>query len=768
MYLLYVDNEFISSADIKKIVEQSTEETDIINCFSTATLLKLAEKLSPEIIIIDFELVKDRLSEFFSDLREKSNKSHVMALIDPDNYEKLYKAIEAGAVDDYIVKPIHKEEFLARVRIAAQKNKISDSRPDSTDGDSLGGGMLLDFDRHKSKPQEEQSETEDQFVESEDLLDSESEDDYSETTFNVIPEEETAFDEDLEEEPQMEETSEEAPLEEHEFKAEDLHGEKEETDQSYDFDDIMPEESPEPGNEEAQEPDQKPDADLETEEEESGFEMFDDFPEADEQVEDLDEDKEVEEEVQPVEEEPEQFSDEVPVDDQEDEFETISADELAGSEDSESTGEESSNDINEDSEDEIKDLEDLFEDDAKEDTVEEDILEEKSDQPVEEETGFGAETVEPPAAKPTADFLDDVTLKDPESEEPASFTEPARPAEEDVTDEPSFESDIEEEPSFETAGEDEPSFEPVSDTDTGFDTDTSELEDDQYFDQLFDEIPEDSPESTSFDVPEASPAQPEGRKNLREISELPGETADDFLFGESEESDEELEKEKLDELIEEGTFGAKKTKESQDEGKDKKKGRGIFKFFSIFGNVIFVLLLLVMATLSFFLIQSRIAGGVPEIAGYKMYIVLSGSMSPEFDTGSLAFVQDVDTDELAVGDIITYRTQAESDSLTTHRIVEIMKNGNTQFVTRGDANNVNDPNPVLDENIVGRVTGSVPYVGYVLNFVQTRQGLILLIFVPGVLIIAYELGKIMKYLTQGNNKGKKKSDDGGDTRLAEQ
>ncbi|MGM0652960.1 MAG: signal peptidase I [Bacillota bacterium] len=763
MYLLYVDNEFISSADVKEMVEQSTEETDIINCFSTATLLKLAEKLSPEIIIIDFELVKDRLSELFSDLREKSNNSHVMALINPDNYEKLYKAIEAGAVDDYIVKPIHKEEFLARVRIAARKNRIGDSRPDLSGSGTSVGGTLLDFDRHKGKPQEEQPETEDLHEDSEDLPDSESEDDYSETTFNVIPEEEKALDQDLGEEPQMEETSEEAPLEEHEFKAEDLLGEKEETEQSYDFDDIMPEESIEPESEDLTESDLKPDAGLESEEEEAGFEMFDDFPEADEQVRDLDQEKEAEKEVQPFEEEPEQFFDEVPVDDQEDDIEALFTDELEESEDPESAGEASLSDRSFESEDDIKDLEDLFEGETKEDTTEE-IPEDNLDQPVEEETGFGTEPVEPPAVKPAADFLDDVTLKNTKSEKAATFTEPARPAEEDITDELSFESDIEDEPSFETAGDEELSFEPVSDT--GFDTDASELEDDQYFDQLFDEGSEDSSGSSSFDVPEATPAQTEGRKSLREISELPGETADDFLFGESENFDEELEKEKLDELIEEGTFGAKKTKDSRDKGKDKKKGRGIFKFFSILGNVVFVLLLLIMAILSFFLIQSRLAGGVPEIAGYQMYIVLSGSMSPEFDTGSLAFVQDVDPDELAVGDIITYRTQAESDSLTTHRIVEVIKNGNTQFVTRGDANNVNDPNPVLDENIVGRVTGSIPYIGYVLDFVQTRQGLILLIFVPGVLIIMYELGKIMKYLTQGNKE--KNKQEKSDSRLAEQ
>jgi len=156
-----------------------------------------------------------------------------------------------------------------------------------------------------------------------------------------------------------------------------------------------------------------------------------------------------------------------------------------------------------------------------------------------------------------------------------------------------------------------------------------------------------------------------------------------------------------------------------------------------------------MAVLSFFLIQSKLSGGAPKIAGYQVYIVLSGSMRPEFDAGSIAFVREVPPEEIAVGDIITFHSQFNEESLTTHRVVDVERNGALRFITRGDANRVNDPNPVAAENLVGKVTGSVPYIGYLLDFVQTRQGLILLIFIPGVLIIIYELTRIVKYIMAG-------------------
>ncbi|MGI6097714.1 MAG: hypothetical protein ACOYBM_06300, partial [Dethiobacteria bacterium] len=74
------------------------------------------------------------------------------------------------------------------------------------------------------------------------------------------------------------------------------------------------------------------------------------------------------------------------------------------------------------------------------------------------------------------------------------------------------------------------------------------------------------------------------------------------------------------------------------------------------GKIFAAGLLMLALVLSFFLVQSSFAGGIPSLAGYHMYIVLSGSMSPAFDTGSLAFVRPVQAEEVAAGDIITYKS----------------------------------------------------------------------------------------------------------------
>ena len=131
-----------------------------------------------------------------------------------------------------------------------------------------------------------------------------------------------------------------------------------------------------------------------------------------------------------------------------------------------------------------------------------------------------------------------------------------------------------------------------------------------------------------------------------------------------------------------------------------------------------------------------------------MYVVLSGSMEPALYTGSLAFVRQIEPADVAGGDIITFSSPNDPDRLTTHRVVGINEDNGLSFITRGDANEVNDPNPVAEEQLVGRVSGSIPYLGYVFGFAQTREGLFLLIFVPGLLILLFELRKLVLYMVE--------------------
>lgn len=110
--------------------------------------------------------------------------------------------------------------------------------------------------------------------------------------------------------------------------------------------------------------------------------------------------------------------------------------------------------------------------------------------------------------------------------------------------------------------------------------------------------------------------------------------------------------------------------------------------------------------------------------GVEIYAVISGSMEPTYKVGSVIYVVDVEPDELKEKDSITFKLP--NDIVATHRIVDIQKdeNGNRLFQTKGDANDKVDERLVKETEIIGKPIFSIPLLGYLANFVQTRNGLL--------------------------------------------
>ena len=149
--------------------------------------------------------------------------------------------------------------------------------------------------------------------------------------------------------------------------------------------------------------------------------------------------------------------------------------------------------------------------------------------------------------------------------------------------------------------------------------------------------------------------------------------------------------------------------------------------------IIAIVILLMSATV--LIKANKYPDKVPDVLGYKPMIVLSGSMETSIHTGDLVFVKIVDTTTLKEGDVIAFRN--EEDTVTTHRIVEIVyENGKQYFRTKGDANNTEDLNLVEMEDVEGIYVGKLAKVGNFLMFMQKPLGLftvLLVILVVGLL-----------------------------------
>lgn len=147
-------------------------------------------------------------------------------------------------------------------------------------------------------------------------------------------------------------------------------------------------------------------------------------------------------------------------------------------------------------------------------------------------------------------------------------------------------------------------------------------------------------------------------------------------------------------------------------------------------NVITSIIVILMVVLAIALVGVR-------LVGLQVYTVLSGSMEPAYLTGSLIYVKQVEPSSLNAGDVITF--MANEKTVVTHRIVDVLIDEadatTLQYRTKGDANNAIDGGLVHYKNVLGSPVFTIPYLGYVANYVQNPPGMYLAIAVGAILIL---------------------------------
>ena len=130
-------------------------------------------------------------------------------------------------------------------------------------------------------------------------------------------------------------------------------------------------------------------------------------------------------------------------------------------------------------------------------------------------------------------------------------------------------------------------------------------------------------------------------------------------------------------------------------------------------DVLTTLILIILAAMAALLL-------VPRLVGYQTYAVLSGSMEPEISVGSIVYTKEVEPEMLQERDVVTYRLGGST--MVTHRIVEV-DTEKQQFITKGDANEVNDGSPVNYDQVVGKAVLDIPYIGYISIYIRTPLGI---------------------------------------------
>lgn len=161
------------------------------------------------------------------------------------------------------------------------------------------------------------------------------------------------------------------------------------------------------------------------------------------------------------------------------------------------------------------------------------------------------------------------------------------------------------------------------------------------------------------------------------------------------------------------------------------------KLVSLAVNVLCVAAIL-FSLLAAWVIVTTPTGKAPNILGYSMLTVLTGSMEPTIPEGSLIITRQTNAEEIRSDDVITFYTsiQGYDGVINTHRVVEVTdEEGSLAFRTKGDANPIDDTRLVAAELLVGKVVFHSYLLGMLISFLREPYVFLPLVLIPLFILI---------------------------------
>ncbi len=171
-------------------------------------------------------------------------------------------------------------------------------------------------------------------------------------------------------------------------------------------------------------------------------------------------------------------------------------------------------------------------------------------------------------------------------------------------------------------------------------------------------------------------------------------------------------------------------------------------------NVVLVIAIVLAVIATYVSFVSTSGSGVPSIFGLRLFSIQTDSMYDTLLPGDLVIDTAVkDPTTLQKEDIITYWTVIDGERvLNTHRIVEIYDgNGYLIFATKGDHNTMVDTLTVHEAEIVGKYAFRIPGVGKAFDYLQTSTGFLLVVVIPVVIFLLYQLIQFFRVLFEYQN-----------------
>lgn len=182
--------------------------------------------------------------------------------------------------------------------------------------------------------------------------------------------------------------------------------------------------------------------------------------------------------------------------------------------------------------------------------------------------------------------------------------------------------------------------------------------------------------------------------------------------------------------------------------------KNVKKIAKIISNIIFYILLLIIILLIGYIILINVykkqdkLGDIP----INFYTILTTSMTPTIKAGDIVITLKDKNNIYKTGDPITFVSEGNISKgvIITHRIIDTkVVNGSYFYYTKGDANNTADGSPVSANNVIGKVILKIPKAGFIQQFVVSKFGWLVVVVLPCLAIIVYDIVKIFEKIMKG-------------------
>ena len=185
---------------------------------------------------------------------------------------------------------------------------------------------------------------------------------------------------------------------------------------------------------------------------------------------------------------------------------------------------------------------------------------------------------------------------------------------------------------------------------------------------------------------------------------------------------------------------------------EKKPGNWKKKIRRILNVVEWILLIVCMIVL-IYIFSNTFSGKAASFFGTSILHVVTGSMEPTIPVDDFVIVKKTDVSSLEEKDIIAFYSENPGTEgfLVIHRIMSVNPDGS--YVTKGDANTIEDAMNVSPDKIIGKYEGDAWFLNWLVSFVSLKKLLLMLVIIPMFLVSIYEvktLAKLFKSETKGS------------------